>query len=196
MRHVQLKHIGSTAVQCSWCTCATDVGNTVAGWASSRQQLKVDVLAVNVSRGTGGILTVHCCWTVSHVTYSQCQLLARSATNIILLSHHVAHSSGPTESRTMVGAETSYIEHGLATSNGTVMSEGVIQQRVWQQPTEFLQREICQLCFSAAAVSMSVVIIANCCYSFTYINPRQLSAICASYILQLWSLPHTLNSLN
>ena len=24
MRHVQLKHIGSTAVQCSCCTCASD----------------------------------------------------------------------------------------------------------------------------------------------------------------------------
>jgi len=55
----------------------------------SKQQLKGDVLAVNVSRGTGGIRTVHCRWTASHVTYSQCQLLARSATNIILLSHHV-----------------------------------------------------------------------------------------------------------
>ena len=84
------------------------------------QQLKCDVLTVNVSRGTGGILTVHCCWTVSHVTHSQEQLLARSATNVILLSHHVAHSSGPTQSRAMGGAETSSIEHGLATTNSTV----------------------------------------------------------------------------
>ena len=112
----------------------------------SKQQLKGDVLAVNVCRWTGGILTVHCCWTASHVTYSRCQLLARSATNIILLSHHVAHSSGPTESRAMGGAETSCTERGLATSNSTVMSEGVIQQRFWQQPTEFLQGGICQLC--------------------------------------------------
>ena len=118
----------------------------------SKQQLKGDVLAVNVSRGTGGLLTVHCCWTASHVTYSQCQLLARSVTNIILLSHRVAHTSGPNESCTMGGAETSCIERGLATSNSTVMSEGAIQQRVWQQPTEFLQREICQQCISASAV--------------------------------------------
>jgi len=136
-----------------------------------RQQLKGDVLAVNVSRGTGGILTVHCRWTVIHVTYSQCQLLARSATNIIQLSHQVAHSSGLTESRAMGDAEMSCIERGLATSNSRVMSEGAIQQGVWQQPTEFL-REICQLCISAAAVKLCVVTIANCCYSFTYTNPQ------------------------
>jgi hypothetical protein len=118
----------------------------------SKQHLKGGILTVNVSRGTGGILTVHCCWTASHMTYSQCQLLAISATNIILLSHHVAHSSGLTESRAMGGAETSCIECGLATSNGTVMLHSVIKQRFWQQPMEFLQVGICQLCMSAAAV--------------------------------------------
>ena len=62
--------------------------------------------------------------------------------------HHVTHSSGPTQSRAMGGAEMSCIERGLATSNSTVMSESAIQQQL----TELLQGGICQLCISAAAV--------------------------------------------
>ena len=34
----------------------------------SKQHLKGGILTVNVSRGTGGILTVHCRWTASYVT--------------------------------------------------------------------------------------------------------------------------------
>jgi len=70
------------------------------------------------------------------------------------------------------------------------MSEGAIQQGVWQQPTEFLQNEICQLCISAAAVKMSVVIIANFCYSFTSDLP-QTGCICTFFI---WVLLCALNS--
>ena len=84
----------------------------------------------------------------------------------------------------------SCIGRGLATSNSTVMSEGAIQQQVWQQPTEFLQREICQLCISAAAVKMSVVIIANCCYVFTYTNPQTtFSYMCLKHTSNLHFSP-------
>jgi hypothetical protein len=65
-RHVQLKQISSTAVRVvgalvhlTWETL----------WRGERQ-LKDGILAVNVSRETGGMLTVHCCWTASHVTVS------------------------------------------------------------------------------------------------------------------------------
>ena len=65
----------------------------------------------------------------------------------------MAHSSGPTKSRAMGSAETSCIECGLAPSNSTVVLEGAMEQQFfWQQPMEFLQGGMCQLCISAAAV--------------------------------------------